>query len=289
MQLESKSLKKTFEFVTFEKEENGKVVTIITHDSLEDVIHNQCEDVNYDVVVVKAERDHSVVACTMYKDNRRITAYGETVPETLENEIARNHPTLIATQRAFDRAAIRFLALPGKCFSNMEINIDALLTSSVGSPKNETPVASTTETISAPQEEVVVVEDVEEIADIDDGNDVIEIVDSSETGGIVSSVVETEDDGLMVSDDIEEIFTDEDELIDDPFGGFEETAENKLEELAGYVVSIKGKHAGKTIGEIWDSDQTYITNFLLGSSFKPANDLYKKDLEKVREFAELKK
>jgi hypothetical protein len=281
MKLESKSLGKTFEFVTFEKEENGKAVTIITHDSLEDVIHNQCEGVNYDLFLVESGRDHSVASCTMYNENRKITAFGETVPETLESDIARNHPSLICTQRAFDRAAIRFLALPGKCFSNTEINIDAFLPDTT---VNNEPVV--TEVAVADTETVI-----EEILDIDDNDNVIEVFEDVTEGGIVSAVVETEDDGLMISDDIEEIFTDEEELIEDVVGDpfdFEETPESKLNDLAGYVVSIKGKHAGETIGEIWEKDQSYITNFLL-TSYKTTNEDFLKDLEKIKEFVELKK
>lgn len=286
MKLESKSLNKSFEFVTFEKEENGKIVKIVTHDSLEDVIHNQCEGVNYDIFIVKSDRDHSVASCTMYMGNRKVTAFGETVPETLENEIARNHPALIATQRAFDRAAIRFLALPGKCFSNTEISIDDFL------PVNNDASVPETITESVATEEFVS----DTIEDLDDGKDVIEVVEDvvvveepTENSGIVSSVVVTEDDGLMVSDDIDEIFTGEDELFgetDDPFG-FEETSESKIEELTGYVVSIKGKHEGHTIGEIWEKDQTYITNFLL-NTYKTTNETFLKDLEKIKEFVTLK-
>ena len=113
MQLQSKSLGKTFDFVTFEREENGRVVKIIMHDSLEDVIHNQAEGVKYSYDVISADRNHSIVKCDMSnKDGSRyIVAIGESVPETLDNDIAQKYPTLIASQRAFDRAAIRFLDL----------------------------------------------------------------------------------------------------------------------------------------------------------------------------------
>lgn len=281
MQLYSNSLKQSFDFVTFEKEENGKVVKIITHDSLEDVIHNQIENIDYETIVVSSETDHSVAYCTMSKDNRKVVAYGETVPATLDNEIARNHPTLIATQRAFDRAAIRFLALPGKVFSNSEIPIPTEIIAKLDDEvETATPVATA----------------------------------SVETAGIVSSVIVSEDDsddGMMISDEIivddddefaeinisENVvtetpaneITDELNITDDTLPFDFEEKKDTLEEVGSYVITMNGKYssANKTIKEIYDENPGWI-DFVV-NKFKAYNDVAKRDQEQVIKFANLLK
>ena len=122
--IHSKYLNKDFQVNIYEKDENGRTLSIITHDSLEDIIHNQIESgqVVYDYELVKISPEHCVAKCVISdKQRRRIVAIGESKPSTLETEIAANYPATIATQRAFGRAVIRYLILPGKVFSNLEI------------------------------------------------------------------------------------------------------------------------------------------------------------------------
>lgn len=105
--------------------ETGRVMCLIKHDSLRDVIYNQLAltakgSVSYRYIL--ADRDHSVVECTIDDgEGRVVTEIGESVFETLDSNISKSYPTLIATQRAFDRAVILLLKLSGKYLSNLEM------------------------------------------------------------------------------------------------------------------------------------------------------------------------
>lgn len=114
-----------FDVTTYEREEEGRVICIINHDALEDIILNQISpdtELMYDYEMLIADPKHPAVKCIICdKDGRRVQAIGEASPDSLETKIARTYPVLMASQRAFDRAAIRFLALPGKVFSNLEV------------------------------------------------------------------------------------------------------------------------------------------------------------------------
>lgn len=129
----SKYFNKEFEVQTFASADNPDV-QVISHDSLERIIFDEIpllfpdQGLNYDVCVdypkignPSPDPNHFVYRCTMWdKSNRKVMKVGETKTETLDTEIARNHPALIAQQRAFDRAAIAYLQLPGKTFSTIE-------------------------------------------------------------------------------------------------------------------------------------------------------------------------
>lgn len=120
----SRYLKQEFEVASYESQENGESVQVISHEALEDIVHNQIPaemNVRYDFTDMAITRNHCVIRCTVSdKDGRRVQAIGETVPETLETEISQNYPALMASQRAFDRAVIRYLNIPGKVLSSLE-------------------------------------------------------------------------------------------------------------------------------------------------------------------------
>ena len=107
-------------------EVNGLPTILITHDSLEDVIFNQIPNecnfmVNCQKIVEHVSSGHAVVQCILSDDTgRTIPCIGESVSKTLYTEIARGIPVTMAEIRAFDRAAIRYLDLPGKVYSNEE-------------------------------------------------------------------------------------------------------------------------------------------------------------------------
>lgn len=144
-----------------ETQVDGEPTTIITHDSLEDVILNQIPDYNvkYDKTLEFCGPDHWVVKCTISdKNGRRVQNFGESINETLYTPIGRTIPAIMAEIRAFDRAAIRYLNLPGKVYSNEEaVEVD---------------LGTTVKTEKAPCETVVDVnnaeESVEDFPDIDD-------------------------------------------------------------------------------------------------------------------------
>lgn len=127
--VESRYLKRTFEVASYESQENGDTIQVISHEALENIIHNQIPaevGVRYDFQDMCITRNHCVVRCTITDAaGRRVQQIGETVPETLETEISKNYPALMASNRAFDRAVIRYLDLPGKTLSNLENNFAA--------------------------------------------------------------------------------------------------------------------------------------------------------------------
>lgn len=124
MLLESKYLQQKVDVTTIEKEENGRTLQIITHDSLRDIFLNQITGVTAEYQVISSDRYHSVVLCRVFNDKgRSITEIGESLPASLTDTISQNYPTLMAFQRAFDRALIAFLNFEGKVLSNLEINI----------------------------------------------------------------------------------------------------------------------------------------------------------------------
>lgn len=122
--LKSSYLNIEFEVNAFESQENGDPIQIVSHESLEDIIHNQVPkefQTKYDYNEMRIGRDHCVIRCTISDiAGRRVQAIGESVPETLETDISRCYPAVMAAQRAFDRAVIRYLGFSGKTLSNSE-------------------------------------------------------------------------------------------------------------------------------------------------------------------------
>lgn len=96
---------------------NEDIENIVSHKSLKEIIHNQvpvAKGVSY-VFEHFPNTHHPVVACTMSdKTGRKVQTIGEAMPSTLLTEVAKMYPTVIAAQRAFDRAATEYLALPSK-------------------------------------------------------------------------------------------------------------------------------------------------------------------------------
>lgn len=129
MQIHSNYTNSLLDFDVMEKEalSSGSPITVIKHDSLRDVIYNTLNITNSGKIEYKyinSSVEHAVVECTIDDGKGKVaTEIGEAVPATLENDIARNYPVLIASQRAFDRAAILLLDLPGKQLSNDEVGI----------------------------------------------------------------------------------------------------------------------------------------------------------------------
>lgn len=129
MEIHSNYNNSMIDFDVMEKKEptTGTTLIVIKHDSLRDVIYNKlsiAKNGSIEYNYINSSLDHAVVECTIKDGNGRVaTEIGEAVPGTLENDIARNYPVLIASQRAFDRAAILFLGLAGKQFSNEEMGM----------------------------------------------------------------------------------------------------------------------------------------------------------------------
>lgn len=107
---------------------------IILHDSLKDVFYNKIPQLKPDLNIKHDEKlifgvetgpapgmGHFAYSYRIWDDSgRNIYEVGETTPDTVNDEIGKTIPILLAHQRAFDRAVIAYLALPGKCFGSTE-------------------------------------------------------------------------------------------------------------------------------------------------------------------------
>jgi hypothetical protein len=273
MLLYSKTLNKNVTLVTFEKEDDlGRPIKIITHDSLQELIHDS--KVKYDFSVISADINHSVVTCCMADSSGRIIKeIGESIPETLETTIARNYPTLIATQRAFDRAAIRYLNLPGKIFSNTEIPI---IDGDTGDDNEYSQI--TVSGISS-----IVQED--EMLNYNTPTDSIVIDDMIDNNDVNTSVnVDTPIDNEPVIEDINVGIDTTDDL---PFDVTEETTETS-NDYGNYVITMKGKYyeKNKTIAEIYETDANWVK--WIAENFVPRTDVAKKDVEAIKIFVSTK-
>ena len=316
MELKSKALNANFEFVTFEKKgDRGQNIRIILHDSLQDVIHNQVKTgLRYSFEIVSADPAHSVVICSMTdKDGREVREIGESIPKTLDSEIASNYPTLIASQRAFDRAAIRYLDLPGKVFSNMEIDISDITDVYSGSPSDTidaivddtpTPSATTTKKPSGIVSSVVedisdTILEVPEIGSVDEATPDANPVSEPASKPISETPTTSNDTQEEIPDlDIPEL---DDSDIDIDIGNIEDVSDsdelpfddnsaNAEDDVGNYVITMRGKYEKEnlTISEIYKKDANWVE--WISKNFVPRNDVAKRDVEHLKKFvASLKK
>ena len=106
--------------------EEGRKLTIIEHAAFEDIIFNGLAEeplkFEYDLIPIPGVAKYPAMKCVMKDDSGRcIIALGEAHPDSLVNNISRQNPVIMAGNRAFDRAAIRYLNLEGKVYSSDEI------------------------------------------------------------------------------------------------------------------------------------------------------------------------
>ncbi len=250
---------------------SNQPMLLIKHDSLRDVLYNQLNitqsgSINYNYV--KADKDHGVVECTIDDGKGRVVKeIGEAVPETLRGDIAQVYPTLIASQRAFDRAAILLLKLAGKQLSSSEMS----------------------EFISVDLEPAILKSDVMEDQQVlDDGNDV---------EPYASAPISTDNDMMIIPDGIDNVISEDETPVEEaPVTPSEEVPveENQtvIEDLSdkikqlGDMVFNAGKYTGKpdTIAQIYANDKEYFTKLL--KIAHPAESLADA-LSHVREYVEL--
>lgn len=107
----------------------GEEVRIIPHAILEDILYNSESAISRNVVIhytpiTTNEARHYACLCAISdKFGRRVESVGESLDGTLDTDIARNYPTLMAYKRAFDDAAIKYLGLDGKVYSDQQIAV----------------------------------------------------------------------------------------------------------------------------------------------------------------------
>ena len=277
MLLFSKTLQREINFATFEKEnEFGRPIKVIFHDSLQEVIHNEAK-VKYDFNFIVANPDHTVVVCTMVDGSGRlIREVGEAIPATLDTEIARNYPSLIASQRAFDRAAIRYLDLPGKVFSNMEISIiDETMVDMETGEVTEAPVQKSGIVSSVVKDDdFISLDSMEE--DVDVAEDVAPVVENVLVDDVVADIEDDVNiDGIGDVDSADAL----------PF----DVEEEDNDDCGDYVITMNGKYAGKnkTIAEIYSTDASWIE--WIAANFKAHNPVAEKDVAAIKKFVAMKK
>ena len=149
--------------------EGGRKQIIVLHRELKEIIQQKLRGkVHYEYPCVIPSLTDAVVTCRMWDDHGNdVTEMGEATESTRNSNIADSFPTTTAANRAFDRAAISFLAL-GNVYSNLEIApdgpkrydsdklTDAQTTTEVQATQSTTPIAQSH--TSAIQQPHVVVE-----------------------------------------------------------------------------------------------------------------------------------
>lgn len=127
MKIKSTYLGVEFDIPMKETESAGELVTLIPHDALKDLVYNSPEAKKLNLqphsTPIIAEPGHYAFICSM-SDNtgRRVESMGESIDDTRLTKIARDYPTSMAFNRAFDAAAIDFFGFPGKVYSDWQIN-----------------------------------------------------------------------------------------------------------------------------------------------------------------------
>lgn len=102
---------------------------VIPHDALEGIVMKNSARFGVSYKAVSVSANHNVVECKIEDTvtGIEITKVGESIDKTLATPIARNYPTLMAYQRAFDRAAIAILMIDGKkVYSSLELDTSQL-------------------------------------------------------------------------------------------------------------------------------------------------------------------
>lgn len=104
-------------------ESGNEEISIIPHSTLESLIYGiEGIEVKYKEIDTK-EPGHYAFFCSITDKSRRgVTSIGESCSRTLDTDIGRGYPILMAFKRAFDDAAITFLGLDGKIYSDQQIS-----------------------------------------------------------------------------------------------------------------------------------------------------------------------
>lgn len=118
--------KGSVEIQVYQKDEQW----IMTHTSLKRAIYHQLKDKPKVYIHAIPGFEYPVVECRIEYDGQIFSSLSGAKPETLLNDIARNHDIEIAENRAFDRAALDLLGLQGKFYTNemipsVDFQIDA--------------------------------------------------------------------------------------------------------------------------------------------------------------------
>lgn len=257
-QIKSRYLDKEFSVLCWEKEENNRMLTIVSHESLEDIILNELSGQDgfyYDVQPILNIAPYPVMKCTMTDATGRIAiAIGEAHPESLVNQISKQNPVIMAANRAMDRAVIRYLSLDGKCLS--------------------------TEEIASPAEYVSACADYANMGDIDDYSE------DSPFG-----VVKPEEETTTIQETaIPEESVAADVVVEPEESIQQEPQKDSKEELGSVIIKF-GKYRNaspaKTVAQIWADDASWAESMLRMMTPEKCSEETKKQFIALKEYKEL--
>lgn len=254
MELYSKYLKEKFDVNITETDGEGKKISVISHDSLRNILVDLSarKGVMYSYTPLQVSQVHSVFLCTVEdQSGRKITEIGESTKYTLVGNIGKGYPSLVAAQRAFDRAVIAYLGFDGKFLSSTElsINIPTLL-DEVG-PSEISEIANDIYDDQISENEEIQLDPTECYDDI------------PEEAYIDYSSIENAEE---VEDQIQEAVINNDN--------------SKIEELENIVISF-GKFKGKTVSEVATEKNVGWIKYALG--FKQTTRETRTQIDALRE------
>lgn len=125
MKLFSKTLNKNIDLLATTRLSDNKKVIIVTHKSLLNCFNEiQLEHkLKLELKELHISLNHNVfLAKISDKNGFEVQEIGETTPDTLNSQIARENPALVAAQKAFDRAIIQYLNFRENVYSIHEIS-----------------------------------------------------------------------------------------------------------------------------------------------------------------------
>ena len=127
MKVYSNYLGREIELPSFDVLEGDKSIPVVSYNALRAAIYGEKECVeggvqaHYNSVVT--EPGHYAFICVISDDaGRRVEGFGESLPATLDTQIAKNYPSLMASKRAFSDAALLFLGI-NNAYSDAQISV----------------------------------------------------------------------------------------------------------------------------------------------------------------------
>lgn len=241
MKIKSEYLGKEFDVEVNETVMDGRKVQLIPHSVLTDIFYNQLprdKGIRHEIEMTHVSLAHCVAKCTIIdNEGRRIIEIGESVRSMLVTEIAKSIPATMAQIRAFDRAVIRYLALPDKNLYSKE----ELETELGGSDSNAAPA---TEKAKANAKPAAKAKDDRKTDEAESAPEDVMPLDDFDTEAAIQDYALTDSDDGMA--DIPPFLEEEAAKATNQTGGARESA--------GATVVNFGKfmNKGKTVAQICD-------------------------------------
>ena len=118
IKINSKTLNKDIDMEVMQVTENGEILSMITHDSLNDIVNEL--GIIYEYTLKACNLDHAVVECKASYEGKTVIGIGETVTSKLAG-LSASIPTQMAYKRAFDASIISLLRFPSKIYTDCQL------------------------------------------------------------------------------------------------------------------------------------------------------------------------